>query len=94
MLCCCVQLNVSSNGLHDLPIIHLARALEKNKSLTELDISYNLWEDTGAAAVGKLLVRAVCCQRKAADSFRLRDLLWHGYVVSCPKGVAQRCEMC
>ena len=56
------QLNLSSNMLKDRAIVSLMKGFETNKSLQELDLSYNLWEDAGAAAIGKMLVCTVVAE--------------------------------
>jgi hypothetical protein len=58
------QLNLSSNMLKDRAIVSLMKGFEANRSLKELDVSYNLWEDVGASAIGKMLVR---CPMRMAD---------------------------
>jgi Leucine-rich repeat (LRR) protein len=56
------RLNISSNQLRDMQVTKVLKALELNSSVEELDVSYNLWEDGGAAAIGSLLVRSpMCC---------------------------------
>ena len=58
---CLGQLNLSSNSLRDRAIVALTKGIEGNSSLQALDLSYNLWEDSGAAALGRALVCSWCC---------------------------------
>ncbi len=77
------QLNLSSNGLRDRAVVALLKGVEANNSLQVLDLSYNLWEDTGAAAMGRALVR--CCHPPPNVSHRPAGV---GFPCRCEEAVA------